>query len=76
MPPSPIDLTPLRRALDALAGALHYWQAEPDGSGRKPQAQAIAEAARDFLADAQTLLQRLGDALAPAADDTPHASRR
>jgi len=152
MPLSPIDLTPLRRALDALAGALHYWQAEPDGSGRKPhlragviqsfecsdelsmrllrrvlieralaaplvadlsfndllrtaadaglidaplasrrwrdwrnrtshgdneaQAQAIAEAARDFLADAQTLLQRLGDALAPAADDTPHASRR
>ena len=148
MPPAPIDLTPLRRALDALAGALHYWQAEPDGSGRKPHlragviqsfefsyelsmrllrrvlieralaaplvadlsfndllrtaadagliddplawrrwrdwrnrtshgydealAQAIAEAARDFLADAQTLRQRLERALDSTTDGARH----
>ncbi len=39
-PPAPIDLGPLRKALDALAGALYYWQAEPDDSGRKPHLRA------------------------------------
>lgn len=39
LPPS-IDLTPLRKAIEALAGALHYWQAEPDDSGRKPHLRA------------------------------------
>lgn len=39
LPPS-IDLTPLRKAIEALAGALHYWQAEPDNSGRKPHLRA------------------------------------
>jgi nucleotidyltransferase substrate binding protein (TIGR01987 family) len=150
MAPSPIDLTPLRRAIDALADALHYWQIEPDGSGRKPhlragviqsfeftyelsvrllrrvlmeralaaslvadlsfndllrtaadagliddpiawrrwrdwrnrtshgydeaQAQAIAEAARDFLADAQTLWQRLERALGSTTDEARHGN--
>jgi hypothetical protein len=40
MTPAPIDLTPLQRALDALAGALAYWQAEPGDSGRKPHLRA------------------------------------
>lgn len=40
MTPPPIDLTPLRKALDALDGALHYWHAEPDDSGRKPHLRA------------------------------------
>lgn len=40
MPAPTIDLTPLRKALDALAGALHYWHAEPDDSGRKPHLRA------------------------------------
>ncbi len=38
--PPPIDLTPLRKALDALEAALYYWQAEPDDSGRKPHLRA------------------------------------
>jgi len=35
-----IDLAPLRKALDALEGALHYWQIEPDDSERKPHLRA------------------------------------
>jgi len=35
-----IDLTSLRKALDALEGAWHYWLIEPDDSGRKPHLRA------------------------------------
>lgn len=35
-----IDLTPLGKAIDALAGALHYWHIEPDDSPRKPHLRA------------------------------------
>lgn len=35
-----ISLQPLRKALDALASARHYWLAEAEDSGRKPHLRA------------------------------------
>lgn len=40
MSPTPIALQPLHKALAALGSAQHYWQAEPDESGRKPHLRA------------------------------------
>jgi Nucleotidyltransferase substrate binding protein like len=36
----PIALQPLHKALAALTSAQHYWQTEPEGSGRKPHLRA------------------------------------
>jgi len=68
-----IDLTPLRRALDALGGALHYWQAEPDDSGRKPHLRAGVIQSFEFSYElAMRLLRRVlmerAIAAAPVAD--------
>lgn len=35
-----INLAPLEKAIEALAGALHFWQAESDDTGRKPHLRA------------------------------------
>mgnify|MGYP006217407835 CR=1 FL=1 len=46
--PPPIDLTSLDKATRALHGAIGYWQAEPDGSGRKPHLRAGVIQAFEF----------------------------
>jgi len=35
-----INLAPLRKAIEALAGALHFWEIEPADRGRKPHLRA------------------------------------
>ncbi|MBN8505318.1 MAG: nucleotidyltransferase substrate binding protein [Burkholderiales bacterium] len=40
MDPARISLDPLRKALDALASAQHYWLQEAPDSGRKPHLRA------------------------------------
>lgn len=36
----PIDLTTLHKAIEALSGAIHFWETESEATGRKPHLRA------------------------------------
>lgn len=56
----PVDFSPLAKAIDALTGALYYWQAEPDASPLKPHLRSGVIQSFEFTYElAVRMLRRL-----------------